>query len=279
MKLVTYEWQNGRGIGVFQEEQIFPIKGVDSMIALIEMGDDGRARAQAALDSGENPVPESEITFLPPVVRPGKVIALGRNYAAHAAEGGSAPPDYPMLFHKTHTSLNGHNRPIVIPPGTEKVDFEAELAVIIGQRCKNVLEEDALNVVYGYAVANDVTARDWQRRTSQFTAGKMVDGFGPLGPALVTADEVEDVQGLDIRSYLNGEMMQSGNTRMMIFSVAFMIAYISRITTLEPGDVILTGTPEGVGFARTPPVYMKPGDEIVVEIDGVGRLTNTFVAA
>ena len=149
--------------------------------------------------------------------------------------------------------------------------------MVIGKTCKNVEEADALEYVYGYAAANDVTARDWQRLTSQFTAGKMVDGFCPLGPALVTADEIEDVQNLNIQSFLNGQEMQSSNTRMMIFSVAFTISYISKIATLEPGDVILTGTPEGVGYARKPPVYMKPGDEIVVEVEKVGRLVNHFV--
>jgi 2-keto-4-pentenoate hydratase/2-oxohepta-3-ene-1,7-dioic acid hydratase in catechol pathway len=182
-----------------------------------------------------------------------------------------------MLFHKTHTSLTGHNRPVTIPEGTSKVDYEAELAVIIGKLCKNVSEEDALDYVYGYASANDVSARDWQRQTSQFAAGKMVDEFGPLGPTLVTKDEIEDVQNLDIKSYHNGNLMQSSNTKMMIFSVAFTISFISKICTLEPGDVILTGTPEGVGFAQNPPLYMKAGDEIVVEVEKIGCLKNHFV--
>ena len=277
MKLLSYKWNEKSGVGVLDGDMIIPIQGVNNMIELIGRGAAGTAVAQSALANKENPIPVSEITYLPVVERPGKVIALGRNYAAHAAEGGAAPPKYPMLFHKTHTSLNGAERPITIPAGTEKVDYEAELAVIIGKTCKNVSEADALDYVYGYAASNDVTARDWQRLTSQFTAGKMVDEFGPLGPVLVTSDEIEDVQDLDIKSFHNGQMMQSSNTKMMIFSVAFTIEFISKITTLEPGDVILTGTPEGVGYARTPPVYMKAGDEIIVEIDKVGRLRNYFV--
>ncbi|MEM7336116.1 MAG: fumarylacetoacetate hydrolase family protein [Chloroflexota bacterium] len=277
MKLVSYQGRGAKGIGVLDGENIIPISKVSDMINLIHLGDEGRTLAQAALEAREEAIPASEITYLPPVVRPGKVIALGRNYAAHAAEGGAEPPKYPMLFHKTHTSLNGANCPVVIPEGTKRVDYEAELAVIIGKTCKNVSEAGAFDYVYGYAAANDITARDWQRLTSQFTAGKMVDGFGPLGPTLVTADEIEDVQNLNITSHYNGQLMQSSNTKMMIFSVAFTIEYISKICTLEPGDVILTGTPEGVGYARKPPVYMQPGDEIVVEVEKVGVLKNHFV--
>lgn len=276
MKLVSYEWNNTRGVGVLDGEGVVPVRGVETMMALIGLGEAGLGEARAALAERVGVIAVDEIGYLPVVARPGKVIALGRNYSAHAAERGAEPPKYPMLFHKTHTSLNGAGREIVIPAGTQKVDYEAELAVIISKRCKNVSEANALEYVYGYTAANDVTARDWQRLTSQFTAGKMVDGFGPLGPALVTADEIDDVQALDIKSFHNGRLMQSSNTRRMIFPVAFTIAYISRITTLEPGDVILTGTPAGVGSAQKPPVYMKAGDEIVVEIENIGRLRNYF---
>lgn len=276
MKLLSFQHDGTSKVGVMDGSQIAPIDDV-SMIALLEMGEQGIVLARQAL-AGERRISAEKITYLPPVIRPGKVIALGRNYAAHAREGGAEPPDFPMLFHKTHTSLNSHLGDIVIPPTTEKVDYEAELAVIIGKTCKNVSETDALDYVAGYACANDVTARDWQRRTSQFTAGKMIDGFAPLGPYLVTADEVPDVQNLDIQLWHNDQLMQSSNTRMMIFSVAFTISYISKITTLEVGDVILTGTPEGVGFARKPPVFMQAGDVVTVEVAGIGRLTNHFIA-
>lgn len=276
MKLLNYEHNGKQRVGLLKGEAIVPLRGLRNLIDFIKLGEGGDGLAQWTLDQGGATVPLAEVTFLPVVKRPGKVIALGRNYAAHAKEGGAEPPKYPMLFHKTHTSLNGHQRPVVIPAGTERVDFEAELAVIIGKTCKNVSAEDALDYVYGYACANDVSARDWQRLTSQFTAGKMVDGFCPIGPTLVTKDEIDDVQNLDIQLWHNGTLMQSSNTRMMIFSVAFTIEFISRITTLEVGDIILTGTPEGVGFARTPPVFMQPGDQVVVEIEGIGRLVNTF---
>lgn len=219
-------------------------------------------------------LPVDEVTMLPPVLRPGKVIALGKNYAAHAAEGGSELPEYPMLFHKTATSLLGAGGTIVIPPIAKRVDYEGELAVVIGRTCKQVPREEALDYVAGYTIANDVSARDLQRRTSQFTAGKMLDTFGPLGPTLVTRDEVPDPGDLSIRTRLNGQLMQDGHTSMMIFDVPYVVSCISQMATLEVGDVILTGTPEGVGFARTPPVYLQDGDVISVEIDGLGVLTN-----
>lgn len=277
MKLLSYTHNGKNGIGVLDGATVAPIADIENMVALLRTGKTGLALAADALVQGGT-IAVAEITYLPPVVRPGKVIALGRNYAAHAKEGGAEPPKFPMLFHKTHTALNGHNRPIQIPPTTQNVDFEAELAVIIGKSCKNVSGADALDYVAGYACANDVTARDWQWRTTQFTTGKMVDGFGPLGPWLVSADEIPDVQNLAIQLWHNGNLMQSGNTRDMIFSVAFTISYISQITTLEVGDVILTGTPEGVGYARKPPVFMQAGDEVTIEIAGLGQLTNRFTA-
>ena len=294
MKLVTYQTNGQAQLGAISNDQIIDLGQAyramaghdsasfpDDMIALLKEADEGLAKAQAAIDFAEANGGFSQsleqVTFLPPVVKPGKVIALGRNYAAHAKEGGAQPPKYPMLFHKTATSLLGAGGTIVIPPVTKRVDYEAELAVIIGRTCKQVSEEEALDYVAGYAAANDVSARDLQRRTSQFSAGKMVDTFGPLGPALVTRDEVPDPQNLRIQTRLNGQVMQDSNTKMMIFSVAFTISYISQITTLEVGDVILTGTPEGVGFARKPPVYLKEGDVVTIEVEGVGTLSNSVI--
>jgi acylpyruvate hydrolase len=249
------------------------------MISLLSQGEAGLARIATLIEFGQSRptefrLPLSQVTLLPPVVRPGKVVALGRNYAAHAREGGAEPPDYPMLFHKTAGSLLGAGGTIIIPPVTEQVDYEGELAIIIGRPCKQVAPEAALDYVAGYTIANDVSARDLQRRTSQFSAGKMLDTFGPLGPALVTRDEVPDPGKLTIRTSLNGQVMQDDTTANMIFDVPFIISYISQIATLEVGDVILTGTPEGVGFARKPPVYMQDGDVVSVEIEGLGVLTN-----
>jgi acylpyruvate hydrolase len=289
MKLVTYQVNGETKLGALNGEIVIDLARAyaavshsdtfpSDMIALLKEGEAGLTKAKLALSEGEQSasysIPVATITFLPPVVRPGKVIAMGRNYAEHAKEGGAEVPEFPMWFHKTHTSLTGHQQPVIIPPGTSKVDYEGELAIIIGKTCKFVTAEEALDYVAGYTVANDVSARDWQRRTTQFTAGKMVDTFGPLGPALVTKDEIADVQNLRLRTYLNGQVMQDGNTKDMIFSVAVSIADLARICTLEVGDVILTGTPEGVGFARKPPVFMKEGDVVAVEIEGLGTLTN-----
>jgi acylpyruvate hydrolase len=261
-------------VGEFSDEP-FPATVID----LLRGGEPALDRVTAILESiAAGPdtfgLPADAVTLLPPVVRPGKVLALGRNYAAHAAEGGSEPPAYPMLFHKSATSLLGARGTVVIPPIAQNVDYEAELAVIVGRTCKRVSPEEAYDYVAGYTVANDVSARDLQRRTSQFTSGKMLDTFCPLGPALVTRDEVPDPGNLSIRSWLNGCLMQDGNTRMMIFDVPYIVSYISQIATLEVGDVILTGTPEGVGFARTPPVFLQDGDSVSVEIERLGTLTN-----
>jgi len=218
------------------------------------------------------------ISLLPPVVRPSKVICLGLNYRDHAAESGMAVPDYPVLFHKVAGSLTGHKQPIVVPRISSKIDYEGELAIIIGRRGKYIAEDEAYAYIAGYTIANDVSARDLQFRTSQWTTGKMLDTFCPLGPALVTRDEVPDAHTLAIKTSLNGQVLQDGNTADMIFHVPFIVSYISEIVTLEPGDVILTGTPPGIGNTRSPQVFMKPGDTIEVEIGPLGKLTNPVVA-
>jgi acylpyruvate hydrolase len=290
MKLVTYKVNEEVKVGALSGDQVIDLAAAHeaktgqatefpkSMMAFLQAGAAGLEMARAALafagQRQEFATSVSQIFFLPPVVKPGKVLALGRNYAAHAKEGNAKVPDYPMLFNKTATSLTGAGQPIVIPAVCKKVDYEGELAIIIGKRCRNVSEDEALDYVAGYAVGNDVSARGWQRRTSQFAVGKMVDTFGPLGPALVTSDEVADVQKLSIRTWVNGQLMQKSDTSYMIFSVAFTISYISQISTLEPGDVIFSGTPEGVGFAQKPPFFLKAGDEVTIEIESIGRLTN-----
>src|SRR5579872_3422406 len=218
------------------------------------------------------------ISYLSPVLRPGKVICLGLNYRDHAAEAGMAVPDYPILFHKVAGSLTGHKQPVIVPRSSSQIDYEGELAVIVGKRGKYIAEQDALAYVAGYCVANDVSARDLQFRTSQWTTGKMLDTFGPLGPALVTKDEAPDPHALSIRTLLNGQVMQDASTADMIFRVPYIISYISQIVTLEPGDVIMTGTPPGIGNTRKPQVFMQPGDTVTVEIEGLGTLTNPLVA-
>ena len=212
-------------------------------------------------------------------LRPSTIFCIGLNYRAHAAETGAKLPDDPVLFMKPVTTVTDPGAPIVLPSACEhgpEVDYEAELAVIIGKTARNVPADRALEYVFGYTCANDVSARRWQKHAGggQWIRGKSFDTFCPLGPVIVTADELADPQSLPIRSVLNGRTMQQSNTSDMIFPVAELIAFISRSTTLLPGTVILTGTPEGVGFARKPPVYLADGDTIEVTIDGIGTLSN-----
>jgi 2-keto-4-pentenoate hydratase/2-oxohepta-3-ene-1,7-dioic acid hydratase in catechol pathway len=213
-----------------------------------------------------------------PAVDAGKILAIGRNYVDHAIEGGAAPPESPLIFNKLNNSLSAHNKSIVLPTISNKVDYEAELAVIIGRKAKGVSEAEALKYVFGYAPINDVSARDLQFGDGQWVRGKGLDTFAPLGPFLTTSDEVADVQALNIEGRLNGQIMQSSNTRKMIFNVAYLVSYISQGITLEPGDVIATGTPEGVGVFRDPPVLLKAGDVYEVTIEGLGTLSNPVVA-
>jgi 2-keto-4-pentenoate hydratase/2-oxohepta-3-ene-1,7-dioic acid hydratase in catechol pathway len=208
---------------------------------------------------------------------PQKIVCVGRNYRDHAEEGGSDVPTEPLLFAKWPNALIPSGTPIVIPEICKNPDWEAELGVVIGRRARRVSEDDALNYVSGYVVANDVSGRDLQFGDGQWTRGKSLDTFCPVGD-LVPASEVPDPQALPIRALLNGEVMQDSNTSYMIFGVATVIAYITQGITLEPGDLIMTGTPAGVGAFRTPPVWLQPGDEITIEIDGLGSITNPVVA-
>jgi len=219
-----------------------------------------------------------EIEFLP-AVRPSKILAIGRNYVDHAIEGGAEPPSTPLLFNKLPNSLSAHNAPIALSNLSQKVDYEAELAVVIGRRARQVSEANALEHVFGYTLINDVSARDLQFGDGQWTRGKGLDTFAPLGPFITTRDEIADVQALKIEGRLNGEVMQSSNTAKMIFKIGYLISYLSQGITLEPGDVIATGTPEGVGVFRDPPVLLKAGDVYEVEIEGLGTLRNPVIAA
>jgi 2-keto-4-pentenoate hydratase/2-oxohepta-3-ene-1,7-dioic acid hydratase in catechol pathway len=209
---------------------------------------------------------------------PENVFCVGLNYRDHAAESKAPVPQQPMLFAKWTSAMIGPGQPIVLPPDTQEVDYEAELGVVIGKKCRGVAADKALDYVAGYVCVNDVSARDFQRTDGQWVRAKSQDTFGPIGPCLVTRDEVADPQALGIRCSVNGRMLQNSNTREMIFGVRELIAFISRGITLQPGDVISTGTPPGVGFAQRPPVFLHAGDEVAVEIDGIGRLSNPVKA-
>jgi 2-keto-4-pentenoate hydratase/2-oxohepta-3-ene-1,7-dioic acid hydratase in catechol pathway len=213
-----------------------------------------------------------------PIERPGKIICVGLNYRDHAEEQGTALPEAPLLFAKWQNALIGPGEPIVITSLVTKCDYEAELGVVIGERVRDVSAENALEAVAGYICVNDVSARDLQFADGQWTRGKSPDTFCPVGPRLVPRDEVPDPQALAIRAILNGETVQDSNTANMVFGVADVIAYVTRTITLEPGDLIATGTPAGVGAFRKPPLFMQPGDEITIEIEGLGSLTNPVVA-
>jgi 2-keto-4-pentenoate hydratase/2-oxohepta-3-ene-1,7-dioic acid hydratase in catechol pathway len=215
--------------------------------------------------------------LLAPLV-PIDILCIGLNYKEHANEGGFTAPPVPMLFIKAGNTLNDPDAPIPVPAITHEIDFEAELAIVIGKAAKHVPRERAIDYVFGYTIANDVTARDWQRDKNlgggQFARGKSFDGFCPIGPAIVTKDEIPEPNRLKIKSELNGQIMQNGTTADMIFDVPALIESLSKTLTLRPGSIILTGTPPGVGFARKPPVWMKAGDRIAIEIESLGRLEN-----
>ena len=221
-----------------------------------------------------DPVPLSEVALRAPIPRPGKIVCVGLNYRDHAAESGQPVPDHPILFPKFANSVIGPGDAIVLPADTEQPDYEAELGVVIGATAKQVSESEALGHVAGYTCLNDVSARDLQFRSSQWMLGKAIDTFLPMGPWLVTADEIPDPQALRIRCRLNDEQVQDSSTEQMVFGVAELVAFISRTMTLVPGDVIATGTPPGVGFAQTPPRFLQGGDEVTIEIERIGALTN-----
>jgi acylpyruvate hydrolase len=225
--------------------------------------------------AGLTPTPLADVELLPCIPDPGKIVCLGVNYIDHAKEGGNSIGDYPAVFLRGATSLLAHEAPLQVPRVSTKLDFEAELAVVIGRRARDVSQADALSHVFAYACFNDGSLRDYQRKTSQWTVGKNFDGTGAFGPCLVTPDELPlGCVGLHIESRLNGQVMQSADTADMAFGVARTIALLSESMTFEPGDVLVMGTPGGVGYARTPPVWMQPGDTIEVEIEGIGILRN-----
>jgi 2-keto-4-pentenoate hydratase/2-oxohepta-3-ene-1,7-dioic acid hydratase in catechol pathway len=278
MKLTQFKTSTGAGprLGMLKDEVIIDITAVAPDVrALIELGAEG-LRAAAAHNAG-TAYRIDAVEFLP-AVTPGKILCVGRNYYEHAKEGGDEPPSMPLLFNKLPTSLNAHNAPVTLHAISQQIDFEAELAVIIGRRASRVTEAEALDYVYGYSCLNDVSGRDLQFADGQWMRGKSLDGFAPIGPWIVTRDEVADPQALGIEGRLNGETMQKSNTSNMIFKIDYLIHYISQGITLEPGDVIATGTPEGVGVFRKPPVLMKDGDVFEVIVDQIGTLRNHFVS-
>ena len=267
LKLVTYSVDGGEPrVGSLEGEEIRPLAHED-MIEFIEYG--------GSPEPGEDTVSLGQARIHAPIARPQKVIGIGLNYEDHAAETGADIPEKPIVFAKYPNTVIGPGEAIRIPPITEQADYEAELAVVIGRAARNVPESEALDYVFGYANANDVSSRDLQfSEGGQWTRSKSIDTFCPLGPFIATTDEIVDPQDLSIRCILNGEVMQDGTTSKMIFPVAELVSFLSRGMTLVPGDVIVTGTPPGVGSARDPQVWLQAGDEVTIEIQGLGTLTN-----
>lgn len=258
--------------GLVEDGTVRPLSGIR------ELGRDTPSPVLADPPVSDESLPLGRVTLLPVVPRPGKIICMGLNYREHVAEGVYEVPDYPVLFSKFAETLVAAGEPIVLPPESSAVDYEAELAFVVGREVRRVSDATALDAVAGYTVANDVTMRDYQYRTHQWLPGKNWAHSMPLGPFLITPDEVGDPHALDISLELNGELMQSANTRQLIFDIPTIIATISEFVPLSPGDVVLTGTPSGVGYRRDPKVVLRDGDRIAIEIERVGRLENPVVA-
>ena len=270
MRLMTFQYRDEVMAGLLDGETVLPLPWPD-VKAAIEAGLD---RVKGAADASRA-LPLADVTLRAPILKPGKIVAVGLNYLDHCLEQGKTPPERPTLFTKFSTAVNHPGGEIRWDPAlTQMVDYEAELAVIIGRRAYRVSEADAYDYVAGYTCLNDVTARDLQKADKQWVRGKSLDTFAPMGPVVVTTDELPDPHGLAIRCRVNGELRQESNTDQLIHTVPRLIAFCSQAFTLEPGDIITTGTPGGVGVYRDPQIFLKPGDEIVVEIEGIGRLQN-----
>jgi len=285
MKLITYR----RGPGADPEPgvrfadtavSLAPL-GFKDMISVLAADETSRFSIQEFL-GGPPPeyavTPLDQITLLAPIPRPPKFICVGLNYRDHAAESHSEIPSVPTIFSKFSNTVTAPGGPIVLPKNSTKPDYEAELAFVIGRGGRHIAAENWRRHVAGYTIVNDVSARDFQRATSQWLMGKTFDTFAPMGPWITTADEIADPHALNIRLTLNGELMQNSNTRELIFKIPELVAFLSSVVTLEPGDIVATGTPAGVGFARKPPRWLRPGDDVRITIDGLGELRNPVVA-
>jgi 2-keto-4-pentenoate hydratase/2-oxohepta-3-ene-1,7-dioic acid hydratase in catechol pathway len=286
VKLITFETEDGLTLGVSTPEGVIPLDGSVGGQALRPMtvfaeGESALAGVRAAFERAAQSGPrrqEQDLRIRPAVPAPGKIVAVGLNYRRHAEESGAAVPETPVLFSKFNNSLAAACEPVPLPRNATQYDYEVELGVVIGRRAAAVQPEKALDYVLGYCTANDLSARDLQFRSSQWLLGKTLDKFCPIGPYLVTRDEIADPQALALRTWVNGELRQNSNTRDMIFSVAELVSYASHYLTLEPGDLIITGTPEGVILGMPEPrPWLKPGDEVAVEVEGLGRLVTPLV--
>lgn len=281
MRIVSFDHQGAPRLGVVEGDSVVDLAeaapDLPRELSALLRREGGLAAAAAGAKSAKPAARRAfkALRLLPPVGSPGKIVCLGLNYVDHAAEGGHAKPTYPSLFLRCTSSLCGHGAPIVRPRCSTSLDYEAELVAVVGRKARHVRKEKALEVIAGYSCFNDASVRDYQRKTTQWTIGKNFDATGAFGPWFVTADELPPgATGLAIKSKLNGQVMQDANTSDMLFPVDETVALLTECLTLEPGDLLVMGTPAGVGYARKPPVWMKPGDTIEIEIERVGTLSN-----
>jgi 2-keto-4-pentenoate hydratase/2-oxohepta-3-ene-1,7-dioic acid hydratase in catechol pathway len=281
MKLATFNYQDQIRIGAVVEDYIVDSLGSSAlpkdMIGFLERGDVALYEMQQLVSSGRHRISLSSVQLLSPIPRPRKYLGIGLNYADHIDETGLEKPEYPTFFTKQSSCVIGHGAAIQLPKVSEKMDYEGELAFVIGKKCKHVSLENAHEVIAGFTIANDVTVRDWQFRSPTWTLGKSFDTHGPLGPWLVTSDEISNPHDLNLKTWIGGELRQNSNTRYMIFNCYEMIAYLSQAMTLEVGDVITTGTPSGVGVKMNPRGYMKVGQVVKIEIESIGALINPII--
>ncbi len=278
MRLVTFMQNAETHLGALVENFVLDLNRAEprlptDVLAFLNTGDATMSLARQAVARADERfcTPLASVQLCAPIPRPGKIICIGHNYHGHL---GDRPPDYPDVFAKFNNVIVAPNQPIILPRIANQVDYEGELAVVIGARTRNVSEDRALDFVAGYTLFNDVSARDFQKRQSQWTMGKTFDTFGPLGPAIVTRDQVGNVGELDLTLEVNGVVRQRDNTRNLIFSIPFLVAYLSQVMTLEPGDIISTGTPSGTGASHKPPVFLRDGDVVRVSVEKIGVLEN-----
>lgn len=281
MRLVNFRRSGRTEFGVEKDGWVRSLSaaGYESDAAFFSAGDAALAAAKKLLESGEDRHRLEDVQLLAPVLKPGKILCVGLNYRDHAIESKMAIPEVPTIFLKLPNAIIGPGAEIVLPKNSSQPDYEAEFAAVIGRGGRNIRREDWKRHILGYTILNDVSARDVQLATSQWTLGKSFDTFAPMGPAMVTADEIADPHNLDIQLSIDGELLQHSNTRELIFKLPELVEYLSSIVPLEPGDVISTGTPAGVGLGRTPKRWLKPGEEIVIRIGGIGELRSRTVAA
>lgn len=282
MKLATFEDDKGCRLGIVKGDKLIDLSAFDpkfptDMIDYLRNGDITGRVARDADKNAEPTINLSDVKLRAPVLNPRKIFCVGLNYADHVAETGREVPKHATWFSKPPTAITGHEAPVLKPAVSDMIDYEAELCVIIGHQVRHIAPQDALKAIGGYCCGNDVSVRDWQFRSPQFVIGKSFDTHGPIGPWMVTADEIPDPHALDIKCIVNGEVRQNSNTEHLIFKIQDLIAELSAALTLEAGDVIFTGTPSGVGVAMKPPSFLKDGDTVEIEIEKIGKLTNHMV--